>query len=538
MRNSRYILTIDVGTGSGKAILFDHEGRQLSEARREWLPDPVPSFPGARCFDTDKAWRLLAECVRETIGLSGIDPRRIEGVTATSMREGMVLYDRDKRVIWACPNVDARAAEEVREMVLEGLAEPVYRTGGDWLTITSPARFRWIRKNRPDIWDRIACMNMLSDWVLFRLSGNLVTEPSCGSSSGIFDLNTRSWSENLVGLLDLPRGIYPAVSESGTVIGRVSAEAALDTGLSPQTRVLTSGGDTQCALLGVGAVDAGALTVVGGTFWQTTLVTDKPLIDPRYRLRTLCHAVPGRWMVEGIGFYHGFTMRWFRDGFCLQEKEEARSRGMDAYALMEELAAGVPPGSGGVQAVFSDVMNARQWKHAVPALVGFDVTDPESTGKAACIRAIEESAAYTCRGHVDILGEIVGSGTGGPIAVNGSAGSAGGNRGPATFCGGSSRGSLWPRILADVLGVPLRIPVVKEATALGSAACACVALGWFRTIGEAASSLVRWESEVLPVREHVEIYDECYRLWRKVYQYLRSMADDGVLPSLWKAPSA
>jgi autoinducer 2 (AI-2) kinase len=520
MSTNRLILTIDVGTGSGKAILFDHEGRQLSEARREWLPAPVPGFPGAQCFDTDNAWRLIAECVRETVRRGGIDPAEIEGVTATSMREGMVLYDGDKRVIWACPNADARAADEVREMVAQGLAEPVYRTGGDWLSIISPARFRWIRKHRPDIWNSVAHMSMLSDWVLFRLSGILVTEPSCGSSSGIFDLKTRSWSRDLVELLDLPRGIYPEVCESGSVVGRISAEASRDTGLDPKTRVITSGADTQCALLGTGAVEPGALTIVGGTFWQTTLVAGRPLIDPGFRLRTLCHAVPGRWMVEGIGFYHGFTMRWFRDGFCKQEKEEARRRGTDAYALMEELAAGVSPGSGGVQAVFSDVMNARLWRHAVPAFVGFDVTDPAGTGKAACIRAIEENAAYTSRGHIEILAEIAGGEFGGPV----------------TFCGGSSRGSLWPRILADVLGAPIRIPAVKEATALGSAACAFAALGWFGSIGDAVNSVVRIEKEVLPIPENVEIYDERYRLWRKVYPYLRSIADDGVLPPLWKAP--
>jgi autoinducer 2 (AI-2) kinase len=161
--------------------------------------------------------------------------------------------------------------------------------------------------------------------------------------------------------------------------------------------------------------------------------------------------------------------------------------------------------------------------------VGFDVTDPAGTGKAACIRAIEENAAYTSRGHIDILAEIAGEDT--PAA-----GSSASRGGPVTFCGGSSRGSLWPRILADVLGVPIRIPEVKEATALGSAACAYAALGRFVSIGEAVSDLVRWEREVLPIPENVEIYDERYRLWRRVYPYLRSMADDGVLPPLWGAP--
>jgi len=80
----------------------------------------------------------------------------------------------------------------------------------------------------PDLWCRIAFMNMLSDRVLFHLSGNIVTEPSCGSSSGIFDLSTRSWSGDLIELIDLPRGIYPPVCESGTVIGRVTAEARFE----------------------------------------------------------------------------------------------------------------------------------------------------------------------------------------------------------------------------------------------------------------------------------------------------------------------
>jgi autoinducer 2 (AI-2) kinase len=105
-----------------------------------------------------------------------------------------------------------------------------------------------------------------------------------------------------------------------------------------------------------------------------------------------------------------------------------------------------------------------------------------------------------------------------------------------TFCGGSSRGFLWPRILADALGRTVRVPVVKEATALGSAVCAYAALGWFGSIGEAAGAVVRWERETAPDPERAQAYDERYRLWRRAYAYLRAMADDGVLPPLWSAP--
>ena len=519
MSGSKYILTLDVGSGSVRAILFNIEGDQIATCQREWLPVTIPEYPGSQDFDTGATRGLLVKCIREVIVKSGVKPDEISGVTATSLREGIVLYDKKQKVIWACTNTDARATREVEEMVAEGLGEPVYRTGGDWLNIISPARFRWIKGHMPDVYERIDRVNMISDWVLYMLSGSLVTEPSCGSSSGIFDLKERTWSKELIELIGLPEDIYAPVYEPGSIIGEVSENIARETGLKAGTPVITGGGDTQMGLTGSGSVRPGLFTIVGGTFWQTALVTDYPLIDPEFRLRTLCHAVPGQWMIEGIGFFHGFTMRWFRDGFCQTEKKEALLEGADPYDLMEKLASGIPPGSNGVQAIFSNIMNARQWKHAVPSFVGFDLMRPESTGKAACIRALEEHAAYTSRAHYKILTDISGL-----------------KAGTITFCGGSSRGTLWPGIIADVLGVPVRVPVVKESTALGAAMFAGMALGWYSAISEASDRLVKWERVIEPDIENMKAYDEHYERWCRVYPYLMSMADDGILPSMWRAP--
>jgi len=513
------IMTLDVGTGSGRCIIFDLEGQQLASAQREWIPRSLPQYPGSQEFDTTEAWTLLCQCIREAMDRAGIAPSEIAGVTATSMREGMVLYDEAREVIWACPNVDARAVGEAAEMIAAGLAEPIYRVGGDWLNIISPPRFWWIRRHMPEVYERIAHMNMLSDWVLFELSGEIVTDPSIGSSSGLFDLAQRTWSEEIIEVADLPPGIYPQVYESGTAIGEVTTKAARDTGLAPGTPVITSGADTQLALVGVGAARPGSCVVVGGGFWQTAMVADKPVIDPEYRLRTLCHAVPGQWMTEGIGFYHGFAMRWFRDGFCQEEKSRASQEGIDAYHAMEKLAETVPPGSNGVQAIFSDVMNSKRWKHAPPSLMGFDILAPERSGKKECIRAIEENAAYVSLGHLHILQELTGS-----------------HPDEIVFCGGSSKGFLWPQIVADVLGRRLRIPEVRESTSLGAAICVGVALGFYSGIDDAAHRLVRWEKVISPDMEHHVAYQEHYRRWREVYARVLPIGDQGLLPSLWRAP--
>jgi autoinducer 2 (AI-2) kinase len=519
--NGRYIATIDVGSGSGRCIIFDLNGRQLSVSQREWLPKTDPKYPGSQNFDTKEAWTALCATSREAIAKAGIKASEVAVVTATAMREGMVLYDKNKEVIWACPNVDGRATAEAAEMIKKDLARSIYNIGGDWLSIISPPRLWWIKAHQPEIYEKIAHMNMISDWVLFKLSDILVTDPSIGSSSGMFDLSKRTWSDEIIRLADLPKGIYADVFESGSVIGNVTRKAAEDTGFCEGTLVVTGGADTQMALVGVGAVKPMMYTVCAGTFWQTTVVADKPLFDKEFRPRSLCHAVPGQWMTEGIGFYHGFTMRWFRDGFCQDEKRKAAELKTDAYSLMEELASQVPAGSNGVQGIFANVMDAKRWVHAVPSFVGFDLLAPEKTGKAACIRAIEENAAYVTRGHMDVLIECTGKK---PEEI--------------IFAGGSSKGFLWPQIVADVLGVSVKVPDVKEATSLGSAVCGMIALGEVKDWSQGVDRVVHWDKRFEPDAKIHAIYNEKYQLWKGVYQEMMPMAEKRLLTPLFWAPGA
>lgn len=514
-----YIIILDAGTGSGRCLIFDTTGRQVGFAQEDWLPINLPEFPGSQQFDLDQSWSVLCRCIRSALRSADIDVRKILGITSTSMREGMVLYDTQGRELWACPNVDARAQQETKEMITAGLGPEMYKISGDWLNITNPPRFRWIRKHRPDLYKKVAHMTMISDWVLYKLSGELVSDPSIASSSGLFDIAERKWSERIVEITGVPAGIYPQVVESGNIIGKVTKQAATDTGLRVGIPVVTGGADTQLALVGVGSIEPGDFTVVGGTFWQTTVVTDSPLIDKKCRLRTLCHIVRGLWMTEGIGFYHGFTTRWFRDAFCQEEKRLAQILGLDPYQILEQMAQTVPPGSNGIIAIFSDVMNAKCWIHAAPAFMQFDVLSPSLYGKKEFFRALEENAVYVSYGNYEVLLEIYGKGAEQII-----------------FCGGSSKGFLWPQILADVYSIPVRVPAVKESSALGGAMCVGVAIGVASDLHELRQKWVRWERELIPNPDNHEIYMTCYRKWRQVYQHCLEMASEGLTRPMWRAP--
>jgi autoinducer 2 (AI-2) kinase len=512
------LLALDAGTGSCRAIAFQVDGRQVAVAKREWSHHALDGVAGSQVFDTEANWRLISECVREVLRAPGVAADAIRAVSTTSMREGMVLYDREGREIWACPNVDSRAGVEATDLVRGGLAETIYRTGGDWVAITAPARLRWIKSHEPDVFARAAHVNMLADWIAFRLSGEFLTDPSIGSSSGMFDLAARTWSPAIIEICGLKPEVFPPVHEPGTVAGAVSAGAAADTGLKPGTPVVVGGADTQLGLVGIGVVDPGNFTVIGGTFWQQTIGLDQALIDPKARLRTLCHALPGQWMMEGIGFYCGLTMRWFRDAFCDLEKKEAASAGTDAYSLMERAAMDVPPGSNGVLGIFSNLMVASRWIHAAPALVQFDVGDPARSGKKECIRAIEEAAAYVSYGHLKVIEEVTGQKY--PEVV---------------FTGGASKGRLWPRVLADVFGLPVKVPAVKESTALGAAMFAGIGAGLYPDVATAARQAVSFESTIEPDPDVHSRYMELYADWLRVYEAELGLVEKGLLKPLWRA---
>jgi autoinducer 2 (AI-2) kinase len=511
-----HLLAIDLGTGSCRAVLFGEDGSQVAIGQREWSHAALPGVPGSQVFDTTRNWALIRECIREALDRAAIGPADVEAVSSTSMREGMVLYDAAGNEIWACPNVDSRAAAEATELVSSGRARRIYEQGGDWVSITSPARFLWIAAHEPDTFRRIAHIGMLSDWVLYRLTGRFVTDPSSGSSSNLFDLRARTWSAASLDLVGLSSSVVPEVLEPGTVVGPLTARAADETGLASGTPVVVGGADTQLGLVGIGVVAPDRLTLVGGSFWQLTVVTDAPLIDPQARVRTLCHAVPGQWMTEGIGFYCGIAMRWFRDAFCEAEVAAAARRSVDAYVVMEEAAAAVPPGSEGITAIFSNVMDAKRWVQASPSFLGFDVDRPAASNRAACIRALEEQAAYTARGHLEIISELTGD-----------------SYRELVFTGGAAKGALWPQIVADVVGLPVHVPAVKESTALGAAIYAGIGAGLYRDLAEVTGSLVRLERTFEPGAAAGRTYDERYAAWRALYPRILDLSEEGLLRPMW-----
>jgi len=516
-----YLMALDAGTGSIRAVIFSLEGQQIAVGQAEWQHNPVSDVPGSMEFDLHKNWQLTCQCIRQALALAQLPASSIAAVAACSMREGIVLYDKSGEPIWACANVDSRASREVSELkeIHQGEFErEAYLHSGQTLALGAMPRLLWLAHHRPDIYRQAATLTMISDWLAYRLTGELAVDPSNAGTTGMLSLETRRWHPELLELAGLRADILSPVLETGTRLGSISARSAEECGLKAGTPVGMGGGDVQLGSLGLGLVHPGQTAVLGGTFWQQVVNLPRPITDPEMNIRINPHVIPGMAQAECISFFTGLTMRWFRDAFCSEEKLLAERLGVDTYSLLEDMAARVPVGSWGVMPIFSDAMHFKSWYHAAPSFINLSI-DPLKCNKQTLFRALEENAAIVSACNLELI-----------------AGFSGVNAPSLVFAGGGSKGKLWSQILSDVTGKPVKVPQVKEATALGCAIAAGVAAGLYQSLAETGEALVRWEREYQPNVENHQQYINQKANWQAVYADQLTLVDSGLTTSMWKAP--
>jgi len=515
------LMTIDAGTGSVRAVIFDELGNQLGVGQEEWYHLYEEGIQDSMSFDFKTNWGLVCRCIKKAILDAKIEANDIKAITASSMREGIVLYDKFGHELWGVANVDARAFKEVRELKekFPQIEEKFYQESGQSFALGALPRLLWVKNNEPEIYEKIAKISMISDWILAKLSDIIATEPSNAGTTGIFSLSSRDWAKQQakeVGLID---DIFPQVYEPSEIIGKVTTRASGQSGLSEDTIVVMGGGDVQLGSIGLGVVNEGDVAILGGSFWQQVVNISSSTLPPQdMSIRVNPHVINGLSQAEGITFFSGLIMRWFRDAFCDMEKIEAQKRGIDVYTLLEEKAKDIPVGSYGIMPIFSDVMKYSKWYHASPSFINLSI-DSEICNRASMFRSLEENACIVSSINLENISKFSGF-----------------DSDTITFASGASKGALWSQILADVTGKRVKIPIVKEATSLGGAMLAGVAMGIYSSIEEASANIVQWEKELEPNMENYQKYGDIKDKWQEVYKAQLELVDRGLTNSMWKAP--
>jgi autoinducer 2 (AI-2) kinase len=448
-------------------------------------------------LDPDAFWGVLARCTRTAVEAlpSGA---RIVGVIATAQREGCVFLDRDGTVLYAGPNLDARAVMQGMEMQQVVAPDRLHAITGHAPPYIFPvARYLWFRKHHDA--GRIATLFMLNDWITHLLSGSRYAEHSNASESMLYDVTRRDWSTELLDALGVPASILPPLVETGTLVGRVSTSASAATGLPKGTPVFAGGADTESALLGSGAFVVGQYAAVLGTTSPVQLVIDRPQLDPDGNLWTSPHVVADRWVLESNAGDTGNAYRWLLE--LLLGAADA-----DAYAAAERFMADVHPDP---CAMFSHlgpaIFDLRNMNPYQPAglLFRFPLLHIDRPSRGDVLRAFLENLAFAIRGNCEQLVAVSGV----PVAS-------------LLVSGGLTQSPTLLRLIATSLGVPLSVCEVPESASLGCAMLAAVGAGLHADVPSAVAAMTRART-VEPDVERVAAYDDRYQRWRSTYGTLR-----------------
>jgi sugar (pentulose or hexulose) kinase len=488
-------VALDAGTGGGKCVIFDASGRVIATHREAWgyevrVNADLP-FIKEFSFSAPSFWDILARCVRTALAQAKIPPGDIAGVATTSQREGCVFLDAHGVEIYAGPNLDGRGFSEGLE-VLGRLGERLYRITGHSAPFIFPlVRYLWFRKHGTAT---VAHLLMINDWITYRLSGELCAEPSNATESMLFDLEQRCWSDEILSTFDIPHTILPPVRRSGERIGSVTAAAAAATGLLAGTPVFMGGADTQCSLLGAGAIQPGATAATLGTTAPLQTVLDRVLFDAQGTLWAGCHVVPDRWVLESNIGDTGDAYLWLLDLVGGGRPRE------ELYALGEQLAMN---GFGAPTMMFVGpaVFNLGKLRPSQPGGILFPYPGmhmrPE---RATLVRAFMESVGYAVRANLEQL-----------AAVRGAAAT------ELTLSGGMTRSGVLTQAIADIVGMPVHVAAEHESTALGCAIL--IANNGAGAFDATVARMVRHDT-LRPDPENHERYQLPYAKWRELYARL------------------
>jgi sugar (pentulose or hexulose) kinase len=478
---------LDVGTSAVKGVLLSSEGEQVAVGKRTTrLLSPQPGFVEV---EPEEHYRSVCELIRElsSHAPSGATVRAISMAFASG---NTLLLDRDdKPLINIISWMDKRGSGKLKD-ILPGLdPESVHGIAGwplrdGWFPL---AHLGWLKKYRPEIYGRAARYCMNSDWLMYRLSGRWGMDYSTASTFYLVDQVNCRWHKPYLDMLEIPEEAVSKLGPSGSVLGPLTRQGAEDTGLNQEVLVVLGAFDHPSAARGTGFTNVGDLLLSCGTSWvgfypiedRNTGISQGVLVDP--------FLVPeGPWAAIISIPEIGRLIDWYIENQVLQEGDDSGQK----YELFSSRAEKVPPGSQG--AFIDPFTNMKE-------LASSEIDLPARYAPAEVARAVMEGPALRMRYNIERLAE------------------AGIKADRIAMVGGPAENPVWPRIVAEITGLELKLINGQTAGAVGAAILAAVGAGLFEDEREAFSAMGGEGTVIIPSAAAVDVYDSIYERFLEKY---------------------
>ena len=491
MSEKKYILALDQGTTSSRAIVFDHNGQICSVAQKEFT-QYFPK-PGWVEHDANEIWSSEASVIAEAITQIDINGLDIAAIGITNQRETTIVWDIDTEepiyhaIVWQ----DRRTAEYCDKLKAQGLVDKVReKTGLIIDAYFSGTKIKWILDNVPGARKRAEMGKLrfgnVDSWLIWRLTRGTahVTDVTNASRTMLFNINTLQWDDDLLKLLDIPRSMMPEVKSCSEVMAHTKT-----TIFAHEVPIAGVAGDQQAALFGQMCTEPGSIKNTYGTGCFVMLnVGEKPVLSKNNLLTTVAWKIGDKvnYALEGSIYVGGSVVQWIRDGLGF----------IKSSSEIEELASTVPD-SGGVY--FVPALTGLAAPYWDPYARGLICGITRGTTRAHIARAALDGIAFQTYDIAQAMAKDMNA----PLTE-------------LKVDGGASRNNLLMQFQANLLGINVVRPKITETTALGAAYLAGLAVGFWESIDELKK---QWQVERTfePVKDSPEI-DEAKKGWADAIQ--------------------
>lgn len=483
-----YLLGIDIGTSACKVAVFERDGKVLAQSNRPYqLYYPHPGWVEQ---DAEEWWRAICDGIKDVMEMSKIAPGDIAGIGIDGQSWSAIPVDGEGNALARTPIwMDTRARDICERVKKEVGFERIFGVAGnDFLPSYTTPKMLWFKEHEPQLYKNTDKFMQSNSYIVMKLTGVMSMDYSQGYGVHFFKMDDCTLDGELAEALGLSADQIPPLYAPHEIVGRVTRDAAMQTGLAEGTPVVAGGLDAACGTLGAGVYLPGQTQEQGGQAGGMSICVDHALAHPLLILSP--HVVPGMWLLQGGTVGGGGALRWFQ-----QELGDGLS-----FDELTALAEPVPAGSEGV--IFLPYMAGERspiWNPDAKGVyygLGFDKT------KGHMVRATLEGVAYSLEHNLRVAAET-GAKVGELIAM-----------------GGASNSRLWTQIKADVTGKTIKVPTSDTATTLGAAILAGVGVGMYKDFAEAVKETIVITRVQEPDMEAHEQYKKYMRTYLELSKRL------------------
>lgn len=488
------LLGIDIGTTGAKVIILADDGSISANVTEEFETSNLHPLWSEQ--NPEDWWNAACAAVNKALQSLGEGNSDLKGIGVSGQMVGLVLLDANGRPLRPCIMWnDQRSVKEAEDLTNKiGLETILAETSNPMFASFVVPKLEWVRRNEPEMYEKVRHVLLPKDYITYMLTGNVATEVSDASGTSLLNIESRSWSDLMITKLGIPKEWLPNCVESDEVVGTVTADAAVATGLKQGTPVAAGAGDQPAQSLGCGIVKPGLCSVTVGTSGVVFAQADRHIRHPEGLLHSFCHSVRNQWYVMGVMLSAGGSFQWLRDTLS--------AHGQISFDQLTELAETVSPGSDGL--IFLPYLSGERMPFDDPFARGGWIGITQRHSLSHMIRAVMEGITF---GLCHLLQIIRGLG----MDIR-----------SIYVSGGASESRLWRQMLADIFDAEIITTNATQGAAFGAAMLAGIGAGVFSDAAQAAEAMIVVTGSTSPNQKAHGVYERSFEMYRSLYPQLKS----------------